>query len=193
VLPLTPADGWTLDNLPANLPKHTELIRGVLVMSPQTTWHLRAVDMLAGPLEEQCPGQLTVLRSMAIRRSPRTAPEPDISIVRASAVDADTEVCDPEDVCLAVEVVSAESAERDREDKPALYAAMGIPAFWLVERDRGNALIVHEHRLIGGGYHRMRTAAGRFATDTPFPVDIPLGAPCARGRYEKSAVRLTYP
>jgi hypothetical protein len=27
-LPGTPADGWTLHNLPADLPKHTELIRG---------------------------------------------------------------------------------------------------------------------------------------------------------------------
>jgi hypothetical protein len=44
ILPLTPPDGWTLENLPlADLPKRTELIRGVLVMSPQTSWHADAV------------------------------------------------------------------------------------------------------------------------------------------------------
>ena len=118
MLPLTPAEGWNLDNLPTNLPHHTELIRGALVMNRQTPWHSRVVDMLAEPLQEQCPHEFMVLRGMAIRRSPRTAPEPDISLVRAS-----------------------------------------------------------EHRLVGGGYHRMRTATGRFATDTPFPLDIPLGAP----------------
>ncbi len=39
VLPAPPLDGWTLDNLPDNLPKHTELIRGTLVVSPQKAWH----------------------------------------------------------------------------------------------------------------------------------------------------------
>jgi hypothetical protein len=34
VPPTTPPDGWTLDNLPPDLPQHTELIRGTLVASP---------------------------------------------------------------------------------------------------------------------------------------------------------------
>jgi Uma2 family endonuclease len=45
---------------------------------------------------------------------------------------------DPADVRLVAEVVFEESAVRDRERKPQLYAAAGIPCFWRIEelRDR---------------------------------------------------------
>jgi hypothetical protein len=90
VLPTTPLDGWTLDNLPDNLPKHTELIRGALVVSPQRAWHLFAIRMIEYALVRQAPEEFLVFREMAIRKSNRSAPEPDLSIVDASAVDLDT-------------------------------------------------------------------------------------------------------
>jgi hypothetical protein len=73
--------------------------------------------------------------------------------------------------------VTPESEERDREDKPALYAAMGIPTFWLIERGKNNAPIVHEHQLVGGAYQLMRTQIGRLATEAPFAMDFPLDVP----------------
>lgn len=177
-LPLTPPDGWTLDNLPSNLPKHTELIRGSLVMSPLKQWHMAVMDMLKALLREKCPEQFVVQREMAIKRSTRSAPEPDLSIVKASAAaDWDRSIYLPEDVLLAAEVISPESEERDREDKPFIYGAMGIPTFWLIERGADFAPIVHEHRLYAGSYRLMRTHNGRLATDTPFPIDIPLDPP----------------
>lgn len=177
-LPLTPPDGWTLDNLPSNLPKHTELIRGSLVMSPQKAWHMFTIRLLERLLVAQAPSEYVILREMAVKRSARSAPEPDLSIVKASAAaDWDRSIYLPEDVLLAVEVISPESEERDREDKPFIYGAMGIPAFWLIERGADFAPIVHEHRLRAGSYRLMRTHIGRLATDTPFSIDIPLEAP----------------
>jgi Uma2 family endonuclease len=178
VLPLTPPNGWTLDNLPlADLPKRTELIRGVLVMSPQTSWHMAAVSVLGRLIDDQCPPQYMAQHRMAIRKSLRTAPEPDISIVHASAFDWDKSVYLPEEVLLAAEVISPESEERDREDKPVMYAMMGIPTYWLIERGKDNAPIVHEHYLYAGVYKPMKTHAGRLKTEVPFPIDIPLAAP----------------
>jgi hypothetical protein len=81
VLPATPPDGWTLENLPPDLPKHTELIRGVLVMSPQQSWHAAVVDYLRALLREQRPADLVVEREMAVRKSARSAPEPDLSVL----------------------------------------------------------------------------------------------------------------
>src|SRR4051794_18933240 len=112
-LPLTPSDGWTLDNLPADLPKHTELIRGVLVMSPQKIWHLRVVDYLLRLLDGQISSEYIVLREMAVKRTVRSAPEPDVLIAHASAFDWDKSVLLPADVLLAAEVISPESEERD--------------------------------------------------------------------------------
>lgn len=177
VLPATPPDGWTLENLPPDLPKHTELIRGALVMSPQKSWHLVIVRMLEGELLKQAPDAYRVLREMAVRKSPRSAPEPDISIVRAEAFDLDKSVYLPQDIVLAAEVVSPESEERDREDKPAMYAMMGIASFWLIERGEDDDPVVHEHRLVGDRFEWKRAHVGRLVTDVPFALDIPLRVP----------------
>lgn len=54
----------------------------------------------------------------------------------------------PEDVILAVEVVSADPRERDREVKPRKYAAAGVPHFWRVEKDRHMELpVVYVYEL----------------------------------------------
>ena len=181
ILPPTPPDGWTLDNLPlADLPKRTELIRGVLVMSPQTSWHAGAVSKLEHLVGEQCPAQYKTQYRMAIRKSSRTAPEPDFSIIHASAFDLDKSFYLPQEVVLVAEVVSPESEERDHDDKPVMYAMMGIPAFWLIERGKDNAPIVHEHYLYAGVYRLMRTHVGRLKTEVPFPIDIPLVDPTLR-------------
>lgn len=180
ILPLTPPDGWTLDNLPlADLPKHTELIRGTLVMSPQSVWHMCAVSTLMTLVEQPCPRRFMVQRRMAVKRSPRTAPEPDLSIIHAAVYDHDRYFYLPEEVVLAAEVISPESEERDREDKPVLYAMMGIPTFWLVERGEDDVPIVHEHYLYAGVYKLMKTHVGRLTTEVPFPIDIPLVDPTA--------------
>ena len=176
-LPGTPPEGWTLDNLPADLPKHTELIRGALVMSPQKAWHMAIVDALKVLISGQCPSEYSVQREMAIRKSLRSAPEPDLCIVHASAVDWDKSIYLPDEVLLVAEVISPESEERDREDKPSLYGAMGISTFWLIERSEDYAPIVHEHHLINGAYRLMGTHIHRLVTDIPFPIDIPLTVP----------------
>ncbi|HET9168713.1 MAG TPA: Uma2 family endonuclease [Actinospica sp.] len=177
VLPGTPPDGWTLDNLPPDLPKHTELIRGTLVMSPQKVWHMAVVDTLKILIREQCPAEYEVRREMAIRKTNRSAPEPDLSIVHASAVDWDKTIYLPGEVAMVAEVISPESEERDRDDKPVMYAHMGIPTFWLIERGQDNAPIVHEHYLYAGVYKPIRTHTGRLTTSVPFLIDIPLTVP----------------
>lgn len=177
VLPATPPDGWTLDNLPPDLPKHTELIRGALVMSPQKSWRSWVIVKLFNALDSAAPEQFIVEREMAVRKSKRSAPEPDLSVVRATAYDWDKSIYLPQDVLLAAELVSPESEERDREEKPAMYAMMGIASFWLIERGKDDSAVVHEHRLREGEYRLVRVHADRLVTDTPFPIDIPLRFP----------------
>ena len=176
-LPITPPDGWTLDNLPDNLPKHTELIRGVLVMSPQKAWHMALIGVLWWHLRSQATSEFEVMHEMALRRSERSAPEPDLSIIRARAYDRHKSIFPPEDVLMVAEVISPESEERDREDKPIMYAAMGIPTFWLIECGPDDAPIVHEHRLYGGAYRLMHTHIGNLKTEVPFPIDLQLEVP----------------
>lgn len=176
-LPHAPEGGWTLDNIPPDLPKHTELIRGELVVSPQRTWHLLVVRMFEFAMVQQAPKQFVVLREMAVKESGRSAPEPDLSIVYASALEKDQSLYSPRDLVLAAEVVSPESEKRDSQLKPLIYAEMGIPSYWLIERGEGDVPIVQEYRLVAGTYLPIKRHTGRLVTDIPFPIDIPLTVP----------------
>ncbi|MFJ2740261.1 Uma2 family endonuclease [Streptomyces sp. NPDC087440] len=176
-----PVGGWTaddLDRLP-NLPPHTELIDGSLVfMSPQTRFHSRVMRLLENALMEQAPEHLEAVRELTVRLNDRNRPEPDIVVV---PVDADTGPGQtwftPEDVVLAVEVVSAESAERDRETKPRKYAAAGIPHFWRVEESYGLPVVyVFELDPATHTYGAAGIFHDRLKLSVPFPIDIDLTA-----------------
>ncbi|MGI5470395.1 Uma2 family endonuclease [Streptomyces sp. CA-132043] len=184
--PRPPEGGWTaddLDRLP-NLPPHTELIDGSLVfMSPQTRFHSRTMRLLENALLAQLPDGLDVDREMTIKLDDKNRPEPDVVVYREEGVtdDADQTWYAPENVVLAVEVVSADSRERDREVKPHKYARAGVAHFWRVEKNDGLPVVyVYEldpatkvYALSGIHHNRLKLA-------TPFPIDIDLTAICNR-------------
>lgn len=135
--PVPPQDGYTVDDLFTlpGLPPHTELLDGSLVfVSPQRIFHSRMIDLLMTGLRSTVPGHLKVFREMTVVLDRRNGPEPDVSVVRASAVSSPEQTrFEAADVLLAVEVVSLDSEARDRDTKPRKYAAAGIEHFWLVE------------------------------------------------------------
>jgi Uma2 family endonuclease len=62
---------------------------------------------------------------------------------------------DPEGVLMVVEVTSydRDTDLRDRTEKPAAYAAAGIPLYLLVDRD-ACAVVVHSNPYAAGGTYR---------------------------------------
>lgn len=52
---------------------------------------------------------------------------------------------------VAIEVVSPDSETTDRIIKKAEYAAAGVPRYWIVERDKGNTVLMYELRGTGYG------------------------------------------
>lgn len=179
--PVPPREGYTVDdlfNLPG-LPPHTELIDGSLVfVSPQRDFHSLAMYLLESGLRRTAPDELRVKREMAVVLSPQTAPEPDISVVRAEAVTSRRQTqYEAADIVLAVEVVSPESEERDRDTKPHKYARAGIPHFWRVEMSGdGERPVVYVYELdpttmvyaVTGIHH------DQLKLSVPFAVDIDL-------------------
>src|SRR5262249_20089749 len=132
------AEGWfadDLDRLP-EAPRHTELIDGILVfrMSPQRVWHARIVTALTNALTAQAPAGIEIDREVTIRLDDRNRPEPDI-VATVAPVDPTRTAFVPEDVLLAVEVVSPESEHRDRTVKLRKYAEAAITHYWLVEEE----------------------------------------------------------
>lgn len=179
--PLPPPGGWTaddLDKLP-NLPPHTELIDGILVlMSPQTRFHSRTIHFLVQALTDQAPEHLEAIGEMTMRMDSKNRPEPDVLVV---PVDADAGPREtwfkPQDVFLAVEVVSADSVERDRELKPRKYAQAGVPHFWRVEEDEGLPVVyVYELDPATRAYALSGIHRKQLKVDLPYPIDIDLTA-----------------
>jgi len=171
-------EGWyadDLDHLP-EAPRHTELIDGALVfmMSPQRSWHARVVTALVFSLAEQAPPGVEVEREMTIRLDERNRPEPDV-LVTTAPYDPNRTFYTPDQVLLVAEVVSPESAHRDRTVKLRKYAEAGIAHYWRVE-DEDTAPVVHAYELDGPtrsyapvGIHRNDLTCPR-----PFPINLDL-------------------
>ncbi|MFJ1592000.1 Uma2 family endonuclease [Kitasatospora albolonga] len=180
--PVPPSEGWVsedLDRLPG-LPRHTELIDGVLVFrSPQRKFHARALWLLENALLKQAPDDLDVFREFSVILDRRNRFEPDVLVIPLAAEPGPDETSvKAEDVILAVEVVSPDSEARDRETKPRKYAAAGIAHFWRVEADEEGVPVVHVHELdpaltvyVPTGIHR-----DKLTLTVPFPLEIDLTA-----------------
>jgi Uma2 family endonuclease len=172
------AEGWfaeDLDHLP-EAPRHTELIDGALVfmMSPQRSWHGRLVTGLTMAFMAQAPAGVEVEREMTIRLDSRNRPEPDLLLTTAP-YDADRTWFAPEDVQLVVEVVSPESAHRDRTVKLRKYAEAGIRHYWCIE-DEDTAPVVHVYELDEptGAYAPAGIFRGTLRRPVPFEINLDL-------------------
>ncbi len=174
-----PPEGFVatdLDRIP-QLPAHTELIDGSLVfVSPQASSHMRAVDLLVDALRRAAPDELRARREMSVVLGERQRPEPDISVIHASAEHSPEQTFyRAEDVVLVVEVISPDSKERDRDRKPTLYAEAGIAHFWLVENQSGRpAVYVYELDPVARSYVLTGIHHDRLKISAPFDIDIDL-------------------
>ncbi|MXM68820.1 Uma2 family endonuclease [Streptomyces sp. HUCO-GS316] len=179
--PRPPAGGWTaddLDRLP-NLPPHTELIDGSLVLlSPQTRFHMRTLRLLEHALLSQAPDAFDVDREFSVRLDRRNRPEPDVLVIRADADTGPRQTwLHPDEVVLAVEVVSDDSEERDRRVKPVKYAEAGIRHFWRVEESGGLPVVyVYELDKSTDAYSLTGIHHDQLKLTVPFPLTIDLTA-----------------
>lgn len=169
-----------LDLLPDS-PYHVELIDGALVfmMSPQRAWHSWTIKRLAAALEGSAPEGMRVEDRMMVRLDDRNRVEPDIVVVTAPA-DPNRTCYDAAEVVLVVEVVSPESAHRDRNVKIVKYAQAGIAHYWRVEdepsADGRPHPVVHRYQLDHSTslYAPVGIDAGAFSCAAPFPIEVDL-------------------
>ena len=179
-------EGWLaedLDRLP-DAPRHTELIDGALVfmMSPQRAWHGRVVTALTNRLGALAPAGFEVDREMTIRLDERNRPEPDL-LVTTAAYDPDRTFFTPGEVRLVVEVVSPESAHRDRTVKLRKYAEAGIPHYWRVEKeDELPVAHVYELDVPTAAYVPAGIFRGSLRRPVPFEITVDLDGLTPRRR-----------
>lgn len=143
-----PPGGWTTDDLDS-LPEdglRRELLDGVLFVPPSpTNIHQIIAARLVVLLEETCPDDLQATQAVEVRLSARRSFIPDVLVITDAAAQRRDHCYTPQEVVLAVEIVSPTSQSMDRVMKPALYAKAGIPYYWAIETDGG--IVVHTYKL----------------------------------------------
>jgi hypothetical protein len=83
----------------------------------------------------------------------------------------------PQQVILAVEIMSKGSINADRLDKPAEYGVAGIPHYWRVEQE-GSELVASTYELDTAKktYIALGRYSGALKAEAPFPVTVDLDA-----------------
>lgn len=117
-----------------------ELIRGVIVrMVPQGPPHAGPIQRLNEILVLRLAGRASVRVQLPIIAPDESEPEPDLAIVPRG----DYDEAHPSGAFLIVEVANT-SLDYDRGTKTPLYAAMGVPEYWIVDVPRGTVEVHRE-------------------------------------------------
>ena len=114
--------------------ERTELINGEIIdKMPPSPDHSLSVDLIRIALAAAFAGQDCFLRSENPVRLPgiRNQPQPDIAVVRGNPRLYPGRFPAPEDILLLIETAYS-SEDFDRDTKAPLYAAAGIPEYWIV-------------------------------------------------------------
>ena len=125
---------------------HVELIEGdILQMAPIGPSHASCVAMLTRQLVVGVGDRGLVVPQMTLPLGPRSAPEPDLTVLRPRQMPYREAWATPADVLLLIEVFDA-SLRRDLVLKAPLYARAGIPEVWVVDVPRQCVLVHRDPR-----------------------------------------------
>ena len=136
---------------------HVELLEGVVVaMTPQNPPHAsgvaRADEVLRRGLGTM-PAHVRPQLSLVLGRS---VPEPDIAVVPGHVDDYVR--AHPRTALLVIEVADT-SLLQDRLSKAAIYAAAGIPDYWIVNLRDELVEVMRDPAAAEARYRQVRTAA----------------------------------
>jgi Uma2 family endonuclease len=166
---------WTVDDLD-DLPddgNRYELVDGSLIVSPAPAKpHYRAVTRLHRLLVVQAPKKYAVGGNGGVAtKSKRTYFIPDLFVTEDAALDGSDATFRPDEVYLAVEVLSPSNRATDLVLKRHYYAEMGIPRYWIVDPQARTLSVL---ALDGDRYgDEFVVKAGQaWRTGEPFPLEL---------------------
>lgn len=145
-----------------------ELLDGeILQMTPIGSRHAACVDRVLYRFR-MLPAERAIIRVQSpIRPSDRSAPQPDVTLLKHRADFYDEEHPGPEDVLLILEVAET-SVKYDRDRKLPLYARAGVREIWLLDLRARQIHACLEPR--GGSYRPVRLyGAGEELAPAAFP------------------------
>lgn len=177
--PIAHPGPWTLQEwleLPEG-PPYTELIDGLLVMSPVSAYrNQRLMLRLTRQLEQAAPVEYEVLPEVNVKLGGDRALIPDFCVIDIPGFDG--VALSVKHVVLVGEVLSPSTRVYDRTTKRALYADAGVASLLLVDPDEISAVCYELH---GGEYVEAgRSVQGQLRLERPFSVTLDLIPPTPR-------------
>jgi Uma2 family endonuclease len=166
------------DALPEDICRRIEIVDGaIIVNAAPRRLHQDIRRRLASALEAACRPALAVSTDvdLRLRDIPLLNRRPDAVLYDATL--PDNAVLRPQHCTLAVEVMSPGSVTTDQTDKPAEYAAAGIPHYWRLELDTArSALSVFCYRLdpTTASYASAGVHTGKLTVTDPIAITVDL-------------------
>lgn len=165
--------GYTIEDLlrlPDDVPR-VELTDGVLSVVPSPSGaHQKINSRLIAWLDQHLPESLEALLAVGVAVGHRNTLEPDGVILHAP-VDLEHHFYEPEQVVVAIEIVSPGTKRRDRLEKPAVYASVGIPHYWRIEQ---NPVHIYAYDLVGGRYELVADSGEELKLAAPHELSLPI-------------------
>ncbi|MGC4121084.1 MAG: Uma2 family endonuclease [Myxococcales bacterium] len=151
--------------------ERVELLYGALVqMTPQGSRHAHVLTQLTYRLIEGTRRCAIVRTQMPLAVSEESEPEPDLALVEP----ADYADAHPRTALLVVEIADS-SRQKDRVLKPGVYAAAGVPEYWVVDLVK-NVVEVRSQPQKGRYKKLSRLTKGRLSPKAFPDVEVDVGA-----------------
>jgi Uma2 family endonuclease len=142
---------------------NVELLEGVVVAkAPKDVRHASGVRLAARALTAAVGSRAYVDQQHSFIAGPVSAPEPDVAVLPGSLNDYRTH--HPSEAHLVVEVADS-SLVQDRLTKAGIYAAAGVPEYWILCR-RGDHVQVATNPIAPERRYATVCIAGRGETIT---------------------------
>jgi Uma2 family endonuclease len=149
---------------------HVELLEGVVVaMAPQNPPHAASVARVDGAIRRLIGDGAHVRPQLSLVLA-RSVPEPDLAVVPGAADDYQTS--HPSTALLVIEIADSSLAQ-DRLSKARIYAAAGIPEYWIVNLRDEVVEVMRDPDPAAALYRDVRSAA---RGDRLEPVALPGAA-----------------
>lgn len=167
------AANYTIEDvleLPDDAPR-VELSDGVMVVVPTPSiGHQQIGNLLWMWLRQHAPDDLEPATAVGVAVAMKDSLEPDVLLIHHPLSLVHHFVL-PDQAALVVEVVSPGTRRRDRLEKPAVYAAAGIPHYWRIEQ---NPVHVFAYDLVDGSYELVADSADELVLSVPFEIRLPI-------------------
>ena len=149
-----------------------ELIGGRIVdMSPVGSAHIVAVNRLNRLLGAAIGDRGVVSVQNPVRLDKGSEPQPDLAVLRPGADDLGASTPSASEVLLLIEVADS-TLHDDRDEKAPLYAASGVPEYWILYLV--NQVFEVYRRPEAGRYLEVRTVGSDGNLDMMMLPDVRL-------------------